>query len=135
VSFGNPRTPPAKSASNAPEKTCGNAPTTATAGTEWSGSDSRPSGGVAQGVKANVLFFDARPAQEKPWTKTLSVYELRTNRHFTLKEASLKRSDLDDFVECYHPANRHRRKPTWGESNPDGRWRAFECDDCSSATR
>ena len=83
----------------------------------------------AQGVKANVLFFDARPAQEKPWTKTLWVYDLRTNRHFTLKESPLKRSDLDEFVGCYHPANRHRRKPTWGESNPDGRWRSFEYDE------
>ena len=83
----------------------------------------------AQGVKANVLFFDARPAQEKPWTKTLWVYDLRTNRHFTLKESPLKRADLDEFVACYHPANRHRRKPTWGEATPDGRWRSFEYDD------
>ena len=40
----------------------------------------------AQGVKANVLFFDAKPAQEKPWTKTLWVYDLRTNMHFTLED-------------------------------------------------
>ena len=57
----------------------------------------------AQGVKANVLFFDAKPAQEKPWTKTLWVYDLRTNMHFTLKTNPLKRSDLDEFVECYQP--------------------------------
>jgi type I restriction enzyme M protein len=83
----------------------------------------------AQGVKANVLFFDAKPAQEKPWTKALWVYDLRTNMHFTLKESPLKRSDLDEFVGCYHPANRHRRKPTWSESNADGRWRSFEYDE------
>jgi type I restriction enzyme M protein len=83
----------------------------------------------AQGVKANVLFFDAKPAQEKPWTKTLWVYDLRTNMHFTLKESPLKRSDLDEFVGCYHPANRHRRMPTWSDSNPDGRWRSFEYDE------
>ncbi len=64
----------------------------------------------AQGVKANVLFFDRKPAQEKPWTKTLWIYDLRTNMHFTLKENSLKRSDLDDFVACYNPKNRHERK-------------------------
>ena len=40
----------------------------------------------AQGVKANVLFFDAKPAQEKPWTKKLWVYDLRTNMHFTLED-------------------------------------------------
>ena len=73
----------------------------------------------AQGVKANVLFFDAKPAQEKPWTKTLWVYDLRTNMHFTQKTKSLQRSDLDDFVACYKPENRHRRK----ESE---RWRPFD---------
>lgn len=55
----------------------------------------------AQGVKANVLFFDRKPAQEKPWTKKLWIYDLRTNHHFTLKENPLKRADLDDFVNCY----------------------------------
>ena len=55
----------------------------------------------AQGVKANVLFFDRKPAQEKPWTSKLWIYDLRTNLHFTLKENTLKRTDLDDFVACY----------------------------------
>lgn len=64
----------------------------------------------AQGVKANVLFFDRKPAQEKPWTQKLWIYDLRTNKHFTLKENTLKRSDLDDFVACYNPKNRHERK-------------------------
>ncbi|HKO44426.1 MAG TPA: N-6 DNA methylase [Pyrinomonadaceae bacterium] len=64
----------------------------------------------AQGVKANVLFFDRKPAQEKPWTEKLWIYDLRTNLHFTLKENTLKRSDLDDFVACYNPKNRHDRK-------------------------
>ena len=64
----------------------------------------------AQGVKANVLFFDRKPARERPWTETLWIYDLRTNLHFTLKENPLKRSDLDDFVRCYHPKNRHTRK-------------------------
>jgi type I restriction enzyme M protein len=57
----------------------------------------------AQGVKANVLFFDRKPAAEKPWTTKLWIYDLRTNKHFTLKENPLKRSDLDDFVACYNP--------------------------------
>jgi type I restriction enzyme M protein len=63
----------------------------------------------AQGVKANVLFFDRKPAQEKPWTSKLWIYDLRTNKHFTLKENTLKRTDLDDFVTCYNPKNRHKR--------------------------
>jgi type I restriction enzyme M protein len=63
----------------------------------------------AQGVKANVLFFDRKPAQERPWTEKLWIYDLRTNKHFTLKENTLKRSDLDEFVTCYSPKNRHKR--------------------------
>jgi len=61
-------------------------------------------------VKANVLFFDRKPATEKAWTEKLWIYDLRTNKHFTLKENPLKRSDLDDFVSCYNPNNRHERK-------------------------
>ena len=66
----------------------------------------------AQGVKANVLFFDRKPAGEKPWTEKLWIYDFRTNMHFTLKENPLKRTDLDDFVRCYHTKNRHERKET-----------------------
>ena len=83
----------------------------------------------AQGVKANVLFFDAKPAREKPWTERLWVYDQRTNNHFTLKMKPLRRADLDDFVECYRPAERHRREPTWSPENEGGRWRAFEYDE------
>jgi type I restriction enzyme M protein len=64
----------------------------------------------AQGVKANVLFFDRKSAAEKPWTSKLWIYDLRTNNHFTRKENTLKRTDLDDFVACYNPKNRHERK-------------------------
>jgi len=79
----------------------------------------------AQGVKANVLFFDRRPASDKPWTKTVWFYDFRTNHHFTLKTGRLERSDLDEFVACFNPNNRHERKPTWSESNPNGRWRPY----------
>ncbi len=79
----------------------------------------------AQGVKANVLFFDRKPASETPWTKTLWIYDFRTNKHFTLKTNPLKRSDLDEFVACFHAENRHERRPTWSEENPAGRWRPF----------
>jgi type I restriction enzyme M protein len=83
----------------------------------------------AQGVKANVLFFDKKPASETPWTKKLWIYDLRTNKHFTLKTDPLKRADLDEFVTCYNPKNRHERKPTWSEKKPDGRWRAYSYDE------
>jgi hypothetical protein len=57
-----------------------------------------------------LLLVDRKPAAEKPWTDKLWIYDLRTNKHFTLKENPLKRSDLDDFVACYNPKNRHDRK-------------------------
>jgi type I restriction enzyme M protein len=58
----------------------------------------------AQGVKANVLFFDKRVARPgQPWTERLWVYDLRTNMHFTLKQHPLRRADLDDFVMSYKP--------------------------------
>jgi len=63
-------------------------------------------------VKANVLFFDRKPASEKPWTKTLWIYDFRTNEHFTLKTNPLQRDHLNDFVTCYHAENRHDRKET-----------------------
>jgi type I restriction enzyme M protein len=66
----------------------------------------------AQGVKANVLFFDRKPASETPWTRTLWIYDFRTNKHFTLKTNTLTRADLDDFVRCYNPENRHQRTET-----------------------
>ena len=77
----------------------------------------------AQGVKANVLFFDRKPANDKkPWTEKLWIYDLRTNQHFTLKENTLKREHLDEFVACFNPGNRFERK----ESE---RFRAFSYDE------
>lgn len=80
----------------------------------------------AQGVKANVLFFDRKPGAKAAWTKRLWVYDLRTNAHFTLKENPMKRADLDDFVACDRPGERHKRKPTWSAETPEGRFRAYE---------
>ena len=91
----------------------------------------------AQGVKANVLFFERKEASEKPWTKDLWIYDLRTNQHFCLPSSgsaeSLRRSsfsiaanaagqslktnplankDLDDFKAVYHPGAFAKRKET-----------------------
>src|SRR5690606_9475186 len=79
----------------------------------------------AQGVKANVLFFDRKPGAKESWTKAVWVYDLRTNKHFTLQTKRLSRADLDEFVKCYRPDSRNRRKATWSEKAPDGRWRSF----------
>jgi type I restriction enzyme M protein len=82
----------------------------------------------AQGVKANVLFFDRKPASPTAWTRTLWVYDLRTNKHFTLKSSRMKRADLDEFVACYSPTDRSHRAATWSEANPGGRWRSYAYD-------
>ncbi len=60
----------------------------------------------AQGVKANVVFFDRKPASETPWTKVVWVYDLRTNMHFTLVRNPLTRANLEDFVSCYKAVDR-----------------------------
>lgn len=64
----------------------------------------------AQGVKANVVFFDNAPKDGRVHTKGIWFYDLRTNQHFTLKTRQLKLADLRDFIACYNPANRHERK-------------------------
>lgn len=75
------------------------------------------------GVKANVLFFDKKPAAEQPWTQRLWVYDLRTNKHFTLKKNPLRRCDLDDFVSSYLP-DQPRDERTESE-----RWKPFSYDE------
>lgn len=63
----------------------------------------------AQGVKANVLFFDKKPAREKPWTTETWFYDLRTNQHFTLKRNKLSLADLQPFIAAYSPEDRTQR--------------------------
>jgi type I restriction enzyme M protein len=80
----------------------------------------------AQGVKANVLFFDNHPASKTPWTREVWFYDYRTNIHHTLKKKPLRFEDLQDFIACYNPENRHNRQETWHETdNPEGRWRKY----------
>lgn len=84
----------------------------------------------AQGVKANVLFFDNRPAQEKAVTQEVWVYDYRTNVHHTLKKKPMQLADLQDFITCYCPEDRSKRAETYhAENNPDGRWRKFSIDE------
>jgi type I restriction enzyme M protein len=66
----------------------------------------------AQGVKANVIFFDNKPASKTAWTKEVWIYDLRTNIHYTLKTRQMKFDDLKNFIECYNIKNRFKRKET-----------------------
>lgn len=87
----------------------------------------------SQGVKANVIFFDNKPASKEPWTKEIWYYDYRTNVHHTQKKNPMRVEDLQDFVTCYNPTNRHKRKETYHpEKNPEGRWRKFTYDEIVS---
>ena len=79
----------------------------------------------ANGVKANVLFFNNKPASKEAWTKDVWFYDYRTNVHHTLKKKPMSMADLEEFVKLYNPNNRNKRTETWSENNPDGRWRKF----------
>ncbi len=83
----------------------------------------------AGGVKANVLFFDKKLPREdgKAWTKTLWIYDFRTNMHFTQKEKKLTRADLDDFVECYNAKDMTKRKEDIKDEQR--RWRSYSYDE------
>ena len=81
------------------------------------------------GVKANVIFFDKRPASPERQTKEVWIYDFRTNVHFTLRQHPMTDADLQDFIRCYHPENRHERIATWSPKNPEGRWRRFTADE------
>ena len=74
----------------------------------------------AQGVKANVLFFDAKPAGSGPWTEKLWVYDLRTNMHFTLKTNPLRRERPRRVRGLLQPGEPARRSDV---ENRSGCWR------------
>jgi type I restriction enzyme M protein len=65
----------------------------------------------AQGVKANVVFFDAKRKDGRIQTEGVWFYDLRTNQHFTLKTRPLKLDDLRDFIACYNPDRTRQGQP------------------------
>jgi type I restriction enzyme M protein len=64
------------------------------------------------GVKANVLFFDKKPLAKTPATNDLWVYDLRSERSFSLRQNPIGTADLTDFIHCYHADDRTGRKET-----------------------
>lgn len=79
----------------------------------------------AQGVKANVIFFDAKPASKTAWTKKLWIYDFRTNVHMTLKTKRMVKSDFDEFIQLYKADDRSKRR----ESKKNERWKSFKYDE------
>lgn len=79
----------------------------------------------AQGVKANVLFFEKGTNQKTPATKEVWYYDYRTNIRHTPKKNPLQYAHLEDFVKCFNPNDRKNRKETWSSDNEEGRWRKY----------
>ena len=82
----------------------------------------------AQGVKTNVLFF-TRGKTDKHNTKEVWIYDLRNDMPSFGKTNPLKAEHFDDFVECYADGDLSKRKETYSEKNPNGRWRKFTIED------
>ena len=82
----------------------------------------------AQGVKTNVLFF-TRGKTDKHNTKEVWIYDLRNDMPSFGKTNPLKSEHFDDFVECYANGDLSKRKETYSEENPNGRWRKFTIED------
>jgi type I restriction enzyme M protein len=83
----------------------------------------------APGVKANVLFFENKPAGKEAWTKDVWFYDYRTNIHHTPKKRTMTMQHLEEFIKLYNPENRNKREETWSEKNEEGRWRKFTFDE------
>ena len=82
----------------------------------------------AQGVKTNVLFF-TRGKTDKRNTKEVWIYDLRNDMPSFGKTNPLKPEHFDDFIECYADGELSKRKETYSEENPNGRWRKFTIED------
>ena len=83
----------------------------------------------AQGVKANVLFFNNKPASKEAWTKEIWFYDYRTNVHHTPKKSPMRQEHLKEFIELYNGKNINKRKETWSPENEEGRWRKYTYDE------
>jgi type I restriction enzyme M protein len=78
----------------------------------------------AHGVKSNVLFFDRKKTGDSG-TKEIWFYDYRTNVHHTPKNNPIVTNSLVEFTDCYSFNDRKKRKETWSEKNPEGRWRKY----------
>ncbi len=79
----------------------------------------------AQGVKANVLFFEKMVGKKTPLTKEVWFYDYRTNVSHSPKKNPLHIEDLKEFMSLYHA---RIRKETYSTNNENGRWRKYTYD-------
>jgi len=81
----------------------------------------------AQGVQANVLFFDRPESQSSTRSqKLLWVYDLRLGTKFSLKTRPLAGSDVEEFVRLYKAGNQERRIEHPSGKHGGQKWRAFD---------
>lgn len=64
------------------------------------------------GIKANVLFFNKKAVTNSHATKEVWVYDLRSNRKYSLRQNPIGSEDLTDFIDCYQADDPNRRKET-----------------------
>lgn len=74
------------------------------------------------GVKANVIFFDKKPAATAPATKEVWIYDLRSGQNFSLRKNPIGPAHLAEFIQCYCAGEKGKRK----ENN---RFRRFKYSD------
>ena len=75
----------------------------------------------AQGLKSNVLFFD-RYIGSAHASHDLRVYDLRSDKRFSLKARPIQHTDLEEFVRLYSQNSRRHDS----DSQQNGRWRLFD---------
>ena len=78
----------------------------------------------AQGVKSNVLFFDRLEASAEHDGR-IWVFDLRSDKRFSLKTRPMQDDDLVEFVDVFMPTSRNARSEAPGHP----RWRQFGLDD------
>jgi type I restriction enzyme M protein len=64
------------------------------------------------GVKANVLFFEKKGRAKEPGTKEVWIYDLRSDRKFSLRQNPIESRDLADFIQRYCATDLTKRKET-----------------------
>lgn len=82
----------------------------------------------AKGVKTNVLFF-TRGKKDRGNTREIWIYDLRSDMPSFGKTNPLKAEHFTDFIKCYADGDLTKRKETYSEKNPNGRWRRFSIEE------
>jgi type I restriction enzyme M protein len=63
-------------------------------------------------TRDNVIFFRQPAREQRGGDEEVWYYDYHTTIHHTKKKNPLQFQDLQDFVKCYNPENRRKRKPT-----------------------